>query len=218
MNTQLILWQFRQTRFVNAFSATVAVAYITFADSVMQIPGTLGLLLAVLLHSALIVFRLAKTSRENAFLHVQGFTRDQIWWATWATTFLSAFMVTMASGLVIWTGLRHHVQDVVLESSWFVVHRPSENWIPLVILFHYTATLPLMHYAWVRASQPCKDTAAGWMLMCLGLLFYVWGFGMSYSHRHHPTFLIGVAACHLPAIVALTIAAWKAHRTLEVRA
>lgn len=217
MNRQLILWQVRQTRLINVFAVAAAVVYIAAVEEPMRIPGTLGLLLVVMLHSAMIVFRLGKTSRENGFVYVQGFTRDQIWWATWATTLLSGMLVSAASGVVIWSGLRHFIQDTVMESPWFVVPVHSENVIPLLIVFHYVVMLPLMHYAWVRAGQPYRDTAAGWMLMCLGLFLYIWGHAIIYGHRHHVSFLAVVAACHLPAIVAVTLAAWKTHRTLEVR-
>ena len=93
----------------------------------------------------------------------------------------------------------------------------AENWLPVTLLLEYFALLLLMHYAWLRENQSTNDSSAGWMLMCLGLCFLFWGFGLAESHRFHPTFLRWVLAALLPGIVVLLIAGFRLHRSMEVR-
>lgn len=213
-----MLWQLRQLTFINIIAVLVAASWFVMHREPMRIPGPAVLLLSIAFHCAVMVWKLGRmSSRYTGFLHAQGLTRDQIWRHTFLATLTSGAIVSLMSAFVIHSGLRSWVQDNVYESPYFLVPVASEKWIPLLVMFHYSVMLPLMHYTWVRANQPFRGTTGGWMMMSLGLCFYLWSFGMAYGHRSSPGFLTIVALAHLPAIVLLLITCRRVHRTLEVR-
>lgn len=213
-----MLWQLRQLKLINIIAIIVSGVWLILHQATMQIPGPFLLLPGTAVHCAAVVWTLGRaTSRHTGFLHVQGLTRDQIWWHTFTATLISGGMVVLISAVIILSGLRAWVQDVWIESPYFLVPVSSENWIPLILVLHYAFILPLMHYVWIRANQPFRGTTAGWMMMSLGLCFYLWSFAMAEGHRSSPRFLIIVALTHIPAIAMLIVSCNRIHRTLEVR-
>lgn len=138
----------------------------------------------------------------------------------WAQSMLasacSALCVCLPAAILIFSGLRSSVQDA-FDNPWFPLMQTDEYWLPAVLSLEYATVMLLMHYSWLRANQSCSDSSAGWMLMCLGLCFLLWGFGLADSHSYHPSFLTYVPRLLTPAVVLLLVAGFRLHRSLEIR-
>lgn len=215
---KLLLWQLRQLFLINAAAMVIAGLYTLLRAEPMVAPGELRMLMAVIVHSAAVVWVLGRvSSRHVGFLHAQGFTRDQIGWHTFLASLLSAVLVCSTVLLLMVTGLRSFVADHVFESPWFPFMASGEYSLPFILLLGYAIVLPLMHYAWVRFNQPFGGAASGWMMMISGLVFLIWSGSMLWMHRLETTFLLVVAVSYVPGIILLTVACWRLHRTMEVR-
>ena len=103
------------------------------------------------------------------------------------------------------------------QNIYFPFYASAEFSLPWAWLFEYAMVLPLMHYVWVRANQPCRSAASGWMVMTLGLCILAWVFDRLGVHHWETPFLLLFAGLHIPAAFLLVIGCWRLHRTLEVR-
>lgn len=212
----LIFWQLRQIRFANLIAVAVTTMYFLMNQTPMRIPGTFVMLLGALLHSGFMTYRLCRSSRENAFLHVQSFSRGQIWWATWIALFVSGLSVAVTCGLVVWSGLRSHVQDTVVGNPWYVIPNLDENWLPITLFVHYSVLISLLLYCRIRVLRPFDDPAAGWTLMCFGIACYVKIFSAVQSASQDDRHLAMITLAYVPLFFLLVRNSVKGARTTEV--
>ncbi len=214
----LLRWQLRQLLPINACMFVVTVLYTLGRFGPIVAPGDFGLLLGVIAHSGVVVWQLGRgTSRATGFLHTQGYSRNEMWFQMMVASAFSAFVVCGSMWLIMVTGLRAGLQDVLIQNPWFPFMRTAEYAVPGILLLEYATVLLLIHYAWIRANQSAKDSSGGWMLMCLGICFLLWGFGMSWSHRWHPWILDAMPILFIPSLLVTLIAGFRLHRTTEVR-
>lgn len=214
----LFRWQLRQLSAINLVAVAAVSMYVLLRQTPLVAPGEFPVFLAVCLHCGLIVWRLGHvTAPRTGFLHSQGFTRDEIWWQTFFASWASGLLVCGTAWLLIVTRLRCVVQDRWYQNMYFPFYAPEEVIVPWAWLFAYTIVLPLMHYVWVRANQPCRGAASGWMVMTLGLGMLVLTFDRLGVRHWESTSLLLFAALHVPAALLLVMGSWRLHRTMEIR-
>ena len=213
----LLRWQLRQLFAVNALAVLLASLYVLLRTKPMVAPDEVELV-AVLVHSGLIVWRLGRVSaRHTGFLYTLGLTRDQIGSQTLLASAISGVLVCGTAWLIMVTSLRSAVQDIWYQNMYFPFIAPEEYLVPWVWLFTYAIILPLMHYVWIRGNQPCQGGASGWMLLIVGLYFHAWAFDRAQMHVLESTFLFSLAAMYIPAVLLLVVACLRLHRTMEIR-
>ena len=218
LKPMLLRWQLRQLLPVNLPAIVVAGLVTLFRSEPMIAPGSVTMLVAIVIHCGLLVWRLSSMAPgNNSFVHVQGYTRDQIWWQVLLASLISGAMVCGTVWLLMVSRLRCVIQDGWMSNPWFPVTATREYSLPWVLLFGYIVVLPMMHYVWIRARNPYQESASGWLLLILGLSFQLWGCYRIYPHRLETGFLLSLMALHVPATLLLTVACWRLHRTLEVR-
>jgi len=214
----LLKWQLRQLWLSNIVMLALGVPYVLLTKEPLIPPGNLVALLAIIAHSGIMAACLGRISSPRiGFLYAQGFTRDQIWWHTLLASVVSATLVCGTTWLLMVTGLRAIIQDQYLESPCFPYAARAEGTFPFILLFEYALTIPLVHYSWVRANQPCGDAEAGLTLSIGGICLLLWGYGMALSHSRYPGFLSLVAWSCAPLILLLILVCWRTHRRMEVR-
>ena len=214
----LLKWQLRKLWLFNIVMLALGVPYVLLTKEPLIPPGNLVPLSAIIVHSGIMAASLGRISSPRiGFLYAQGFTRDQIWWHTLLASVVSAILVCGTAWLLMVTGLRAYVHDQLLESPWFPYAARAEGAFPLILLFEYALTIPLMHYSWVRANQPYSDAEAGLTLSIGGVCLLLWGYGMALSHSRYPGFLSLVAWSCTPLILLLILVCWRTHRRMEVR-
>ena len=175
-------------------------------------PGLIVLLQCLLLAAMLWRFE----TPSFAFVYSRGYSRDALWGQMMLTSGLSVLAALLPAGLIVWTGLRSLVHDLLLHSPYFPIMAPRETWVPLVWLGLYLLLVPACHYAWIRRAQPTKGRHGG-SLVAVGLLAaLVVAFDM---FRHLDGWLAWLSGVlYVAVIVCLVLGGWTLHRSLEVRA
>jgi len=211
----LLFWQLRRLWAINMLAVVTAGLYVLLRVAPMTQPELL-MLFAIILHCGLIVWKLRRSlTRQASFLETQGYTHDQIWWQTMFASFASGAAVCVAAWLLMVLQVRCFVQDRWFVNPYFPFSASKEYWVPWTWLFAYAIVLPLMHFAWVRARQPCEGAASGWLIMVLGLCLLAWCLGRISGPDVSTGILVTFAALHLPAAILLIAAGRKLYGTME---
>ncbi|MCA8992562.1 MAG: hypothetical protein KDA88_11305, partial [Planctomycetaceae bacterium] len=117
--------------------------------------------------------------------------------------------------LTVGTGLRGIIQGA-FENPWFPLLGSSELSELKWMLLAYAAVFSTLSYIWIRARQPSKDAAAGWMLAVAQTAFFIYCWTWM---RFAPPWLCSVlVGTTLLLIATTTLALWKFHQSVEVQA
>ena len=173
-------------------------------------PGLIVLLQCVLLAALLGRFE----TPPFAFLYSRGYSRDALWGHVMLTSGLSVLAALMPAWLIVWTGLRSRLHDL-LESPYFPIMAPREAWVPLIWLGLYVLLVPACHYAWVRRAQPTRGSQGG-NLAVVGVLAALL-FGFDLVRRLDGWFAWLCGLLYAAAVVCLLLGGRSLHRSLEVR-
>ena len=122
----LLRWQLRQLFAINVIAVLVASLYVLFRTEPLIAPGEVSVLVAVFVHSGLIVWTLGRvTTRQTGFLYTLGFTRDQICWQTLMASAISGLLVCFTGWLLMLTGLRSAGSGSLVSECVFPIHLPG---------------------------------------------------------------------------------------------
>ena len=169
----------------------------------------------VVIHSLVIARRFRRFDRGDfAFLYSRGFSRDQLWGHVILASVLAALAVWLPAALIVWTPLRSLVQDVVCLNPFFPIMAPLETSAPWMWLICYVLSVPLFHYEWVRRAQPVRGGAAGPVLAAAVIVVMA----VLITLSMYQWFVWFCAAAGVVVVLATSVAAWRGHRDLEVRA
>ncbi|MCB9953777.1 MAG: hypothetical protein H6824_22620 [Planctomycetaceae bacterium] len=212
----LARWQLRQVNYLNWVMVVCVIGWSLFTSEPISFMHGATMASAIFVHAALIVLILGSSSTSGAgFIYSQGFSRDQIWWSQALALLMSAAMPCVAFLLTVGTGLRGIIQGA-FENPWFPLLGSSELSELKWMLLAYAAVFSTLSYIWIRARQPSKDAAAGWMLAVAQTAFFIYCWTWM---RFAPPWLCSVlVGTTLLLIATTTLALWKFHQSVEVQA
>ena len=173
-------------------------------------PGMIVLLQCLLLAALLGRFE----TPEFAFLYSRGYTRDALWGHVMLASALSALAALVPAWLIVWTGLRSHLHDL-LESPYFPIMAPREMWVPLIWLGLYVLLVPACHCAWIRRAQPTGGSQGGALAVVGILVALLVGFDLVRRLDGWFAWLCGLL--YAAVVVCLLLGGRSLHRSLEVR-
>ncbi len=212
----LIRWQLKQLFWINLIALIYFILMTLYKQEAILFARSQWLMLGVFLHCCGVALIAGRSSpRGSGFLYSQGFSRDQLWWANFLASLMSGVFVCLLIYVVIATGFRAAVQSLH-GNPWAPVMGSIElsaiKWIAL----EYLLLFALFHYVWVRARQPARDSAAGWMI-AIAMTSFV-GVGYERLNGANATRSIMIASFALGLALLFVIANWKFHRSVEVQA
>lgn len=213
----LIRWQMRSMQFWNAVVTVFAAIYIlthskpfTY-ESPWWFPP---------IHAAVIAWFLGRsTTPAVGYLHLQGFTRDRLWWHTLIAGYGCALCAWLPAALLILAPLRSNWQDW-LGNPDFPYMAPVEHRFIWFALWQYAVAVPVGLYLAARWAHPARgnDTGIVLGLVLLGLLLTtiedarIWSQGPVVLDRW-PLFAGGLLVALIAALLG-----WKLSREVEVLA
>lgn len=165
----LIRWQMRLMQFWNAAIAIVATIYVLTRakpftyESPWWFPP---------LHAAVIAWFLGRTTTPAVgYLHLQGFSRDRLWWHGVVSGYGCALCAWLPAAILILTPLRSLWQDLA-QNPYFPYMAPVEHRFVWFSLWLYAVCVPVSLYVAARWGHPAKgnDTGVVLGLLLLGLL------------------------------------------------
>ena len=171
--------------------------------------------LIIILHSALLAALLGRfNSPAFAFIHSRGYSRDALWGHIMLVSLLSAFMACLPAGMLVWTGLRSYLYDLLGNPN-FPIMGPLEMVVPVVWLCFYIVLIPIFHYVWTRLGQPTRGGLAG-IAIVIAILFAF----MEVADNMYLLNQCVLRLCEVMLViivVCLLLVGRKLHRLLEVR-
>ena len=152
-----------------------------------------------------------------AFLYSRGYSRDQLWGHLMLASLISALAAWLPAALIVWTGLRSHLFDL-LENPYFPVMAPLETMAPLAWLVFYLTLIPIFHYVWIRLAQPTRGRLGGLIASSAMLLAFAMSFDIVRASFINEWF-VWLAGLTFAATSLCTLYGGRTlHRFLEVRA
>jgi hypothetical protein len=199
---------------LGALSLTI---YVLFHQNVMIWRDSLPLYF-VGFHCLLLAWLLGRFNTPAfAFLYSRGYSRDQLWGHMMLASVISALAAWLPAALIVWTGLRSHLFDL-LENPYFPVMAPLETIVPLAWLVFYFMLMPIFHYVWIRYAQPTRGRLGG-LIAAAVILF---AFTMSFDLNRAPflnEWIFWLMGLTFAAAIFCTLYGGRTlHRFLEVRA
>lgn len=167
----IIRWHLRQTGWFNlAIGALVAFyALMRSEPFARSIPAWFPPL-----HSALIAWFLGRSTTPSAgYLHVQGFSRDVLWWHGVLSAFGCALWTWLPAALLLLTPIRSIWQDL-LQNPAFPYMAATEHRFVWISLWEYAVFVPLWMYVAARWAHPARGNGSGVIIaLMLTVLFLV---------------------------------------------
>jgi hypothetical protein len=158
----LIRWQLQQTKLLNLIVGVAAIIYVMTRKEPFTAISTSPCWFPPL-HAAVIVWFLGRANTSAAgYLHIQGFSRDTVWWHTLLSSVVCMMFAWGITALLIGTGLRSACQDL-LQNPFFPYTAPVEVGFLWVWLWEYAMCLPLAFYCAGRWGHSARGNDAGLM-------------------------------------------------------
>lgn len=191
-----------------------ALTSVLFVGEPVRYPGSVGLLITVWIHVAVMVMILGRSAPQGTgFLYSLGYTRDQLWWSALASTVISAVLVCAGLWIALTLGLRSWIQEMA-GNPWYPLLKGRDAGLCWPMLTDYLWLIPAAHFIWIRSRVPSPDAGLSWLLggglILLALVardsaYREWNWGWITGWR---VLLMGV-------LIAMC---WRLHRNVEVRA
>lgn len=166
----LIRWQMRSMQFWNGVVAIVATLHVLTCgrpftnDSPWWFPP---------LHAAVIAWFLGRSTTPAAgYVHLQGFSRDRLWWHGVLSGYGCALCAWAPAAILILSPLRSTWQDW-LQNPYFPYMAPAEHRFVWFALWLYAVCVPVAMYVAARWGHPARGNETGLVigLLLLALLF-----------------------------------------------
>jgi hypothetical protein len=158
----LIRWQLRQARNFNLVVATTVAVYVCTRSEPFNSVWTFPWWFPGV-HAALIAWFVGRsTSPAAGYLHLQGFSRDILWWHTVLSACGCVLWGWLPAALLILTPLRSAWQDLLGNPS-FPYMGPAEHGAVWLALWEYAVCVPLALYAAARWAHPARGNGGGFL-------------------------------------------------------
>lgn len=165
----VIVWQTSQMGYVNAAIGAIASLDVLFQSAPFTSNAPIWF---PPLHAAVIAWYLGRsTTPAVGYLHVQGFTRDELWWHNLLSAFWCALAVWGPAAVLMLSPLRGVWQDVLQNPS-FPYMAPAEHRFVWLALWEYAVSVPLCLYVAARWAHPARANGSGLVIAAVLLLLF----------------------------------------------
>lgn len=212
----LFKWLFYPLAVITFPAAIIAALYAEMSSQLLKFEMLSVTPVFILVHCIAIVAIQGRTrSSAFAFLYSQGFARRTLWNHMMLASFASALIVWLPVALLIWLGIRSHVQDAY-GNFLFPLMAVTEYAYPLWCLLMYTVLIPVFHYCWIREAQGTRGANNG-LILAIGLVFTGFSIWNSVKMERMPSWTVAlIVSGLLLTAMALLIAGRILHRRMEV--